>query len=63
MNKPFMKIGEAAKRLKCSPSALRYWESTGDLIPEKKSKGGTRYYTAEQLDKFFGNKHESKMQD
>jgi predicted site-specific integrase-resolvase len=28
---------------------MRKWEATGELMPARKSKGGTRYYNAEEL--------------
>ncbi len=32
-----------------TPDTLRKWESTGELLPKRKTKGGTRYYdVAEQ---------------
>jgi predicted site-specific integrase-resolvase len=43
------KIGQAAKRLGVSVSTLRRWESEGSLVPARKTQGGTRYYSLEQL--------------
>jgi putative resolvase len=45
----FLKVGEAAKILGISIQTLRRWEEQGYLIPERKSKGKTRYYSTEQL--------------
>jgi putative resolvase len=45
----FLKIGEAAKILGVSIQTLRRWEEQGHLVPHRKSKGKTRYYTLEQL--------------
>ena len=45
----FLKIGEAAKILGVSIQTLRRWEEQGYLVPDRKSKGKTRYYTFEQL--------------
>ena len=45
----FIKIGEAAKLLGVSVQTLRRWELEGDLVPEKRSQGGTRYYNADRL--------------
>lgn len=44
-----MKIGQAAKLLGTVPGVLRKWEETGELIPARKTKGGTRYYNASEL--------------
>ena len=44
-----IKIGEAAKILGSSPAQLRKWELTGELLPARKTKGGTRYYDSNTL--------------
>ena len=31
------------------PVTLRKWESTGELLPARKTKGGTRYYDVSEL--------------
>lgn len=49
MEKRLIKIGEAAKLLGCSISTLRKWESSGELIPARKTAGGTRYYATADL--------------
>lgn len=49
----FIKIGEAAKVLGVSIQTLRRWEETKYLIPDRRSKGKTRYY---DLDKLIGKK-------
>ena len=49
----FLKIGEAAKILGVSPQTMRRWEISGHLLPDRKSEGGTRYYSR---DKLFGKK-------
>ena len=48
MNK-FLKIGEAAHFLGVTTQTLRRWEEKGTLTPDRKTKGGTRYYSREQL--------------
>lgn len=45
----FIKIGEAAKFLGVSIQTLRRWEETGYLVPDRKSRGKTRYYDLDQL--------------
>ncbi|OED36976.1 hypothetical protein AB834_02420 [PVC group bacterium (ex Bugula neritina AB1)] len=49
MKKRLVKIGEAAKMLGSTPQTLRKWEVSGDLIPFRKTKSGTRYYDPEEL--------------
>lgn len=49
MEKRLVKIGEASRLLGCSISTLRKWEATGELLPARKTKGGTRYYATSDL--------------
>lgn len=49
MEKRLVKIGEAARLLGTSPRQLRTWEATGELLPARKTKGGTRYYDVAEL--------------
>ena len=49
MEPRLVKIGEAARLLGTTPDTLRKWESTGELLPHRKTKGGTRYYSMETL--------------
>ena len=49
MKKRLVKIGEAANILGTTPGTLRKWEVTGDIVPARKTKGGTRYYDAVEL--------------
>ena len=44
-----MKIGEAAKILGTTPGQLRKWETSGELLPTRKTRGGTRYYATSEL--------------
>ena len=44
-----VKIGEAARMLGTTPGQLRKWESTGELLPARKTHGGTRYYSMADL--------------
>ncbi|KOR27748.1 resolvase, partial [Achromatium sp. WMS3] len=44
-----IKVGKAAKMLGVSIQTLHKWEATGELLPDRKSKAGTRYYDAEKL--------------
>lgn len=45
----FIKIGQAAKILGVSVQTLRRWELSGQLVPNRKSESGTRYYDVNQL--------------
>jgi putative resolvase len=49
MEKRLVKIGEASKMLGCSVQTLRKWELTGELLPARKTGGGTRYYAVSDL--------------
>ena len=49
MDKRLVKIGEAVRLLGTDPVTLRKWESTGELLPARKTKGGTRYYDVSEL--------------
>jgi len=49
MEKRLVKIGEAARLMGTSVDNLRKWEKSGELLPARKTKGGTRYYDAAQL--------------
>ena len=49
MDKRLVKIGEAAKLLGTSVSNLRKWEASGELLPARKTKGGTRYYDVSEI--------------
>ena len=44
-----VKIGEAARLLGTKPVTLRKWERTGELLPARKSRAGTRYYAVSDL--------------
>ena len=45
----FFRIGKAAEILGISVSTLRRWEAEGTLVPCRKTSGGTRYYSIDQL--------------
>jgi len=49
MERKLVKIGEAAAMLGSTPATLRKWEATGELLPARKTKGGTRYYAVSDL--------------
>ena len=49
MDKRLVKIGEAAALLGTSITTLRRWEDTGELLPTRKTKGGTRFYAVSDL--------------
>jgi len=46
-----VKIGQAAEMLGVSVQTLRSWEREGQLIPDRKSDSGTRYYDCQKLQK------------
>ena len=45
----YIKIGEAAKLLGVTPQTVRRWEREGQVLPVRRSEGGTRYYDLNQL--------------
>lgn len=49
MERRLVKIGEAAKLLGVSIGTLRRWEESGELVPARKTQGGTRYYAVSDL--------------
>jgi DNA-binding transcriptional MerR regulator len=49
MERVWMKIGEAAKRIGVSPKDLRYWETIIPEIQPRRSRGNLRYYHVEEL--------------
>ena len=44
-----IKTGEAARLLGVAVQTFRKWELTGELAPDRKSQGGTRYYDMDRL--------------
>lgn len=44
-----IKIGKAAEILGVTIQTLHKWEATGELVPDRKSASGTRYYDADRL--------------
>lgn len=53
----FYKTGEFAKIIGISSVTLRKWEATGKLVPHHRSPTGYRYYSDEQLIKFFNSEY------
>ena len=49
MDSRLVKIGTAAEMLGTTPGQLRRWESSGELLPACKTRGGTRYYSTADL--------------
>jgi predicted site-specific integrase-resolvase len=44
-----VKIGRAAVMLGVTPQTLRAWEATGELVPDRRSAGGVRYYNVGKI--------------
>ena len=44
-----VKIGDAAKMLGTVPSTMRAWERSGELLPARKTRKGTRHYAVSDL--------------
>ena len=49
MESRLVKIGEAARLIGSTPDTLRRWEANGELLPARKTRGGTRYYAVADL--------------
>ena len=49
MAQALVKIGSAAEYLGVSRQTLLKWEVSGELLPSRKSRGGTRYYAMADL--------------
>ena len=49
MSNRLVKIGAAAEILGTTPGQLRKWEKTGELLPTRRTRGGTRYYAVSDL--------------
>ena len=49
MEQRLVKIGEAAKTLGTTPGQRRKWETYGELLPTRRTRGGTRYYAMSEL--------------
>ena len=44
-----LKIGEVAKILGTVPATMRAWERSGELLPARRTRKGTRYYAVSDL--------------
>jgi DNA-binding transcriptional MerR regulator len=51
MERLWMKIGEAARRIGVKPKELRYWEQVIPEIQARRSKGNLRYYHVDELER------------
>ena len=51
MERLWMKIGEAARRVGVKPKELRYWEQVIPEIQARRSKGNLRYYHVDELER------------
>lgn len=50
-----MSIGKFSKEIGISINHLRLLHKTGELVPVKITKGGTRYYSDKQLNNYLGS--------
>ena len=51
-------IGKFAKEIGVTTTTLRNWHNSEELIPFKITKGGTRYYSESQLNKYLNKEVE-----
>ena len=57
----YYSIGEFANKIGKTIQTLRNWGENGSLKPAHITKGGTRYYSQEQLNHFLGLKSKTKL--
>ena len=57
----YYSIGEFAKQIGKTIQTLRNWDKKDILKPSHVTKGGTRYYSEEQLNHFLGLKSEKQI--
>ena len=57
----YYSIGEFANKIGKTTQTLRNWDKNGSLKPAHITKGGTRYYSQEQLNHFLGLKSKTKL--
>ena len=57
----YYSIGEFANQIGKTIQTLRNWDKKGILKPSHVTKGGTRYYSEEQLNHFLGLKSEKQI--
>ena len=57
----YYSIGEFANRIGKTIQTLRNWDKKNILKPSHVTKGGTRYYSQEQLNHFLGLKSEKQI--
>ena len=46
-------IGKFAKEIGVTTQTLRNWHQSGELVPKKITRGGTRYYSDKQLTEYL----------
>jgi len=49
--KLYYSIGEVAEAFEVNPSLIRFWEKEFQIISPKKSQGGTRKFSAKDIEK------------
>lgn len=57
----YYSIGEFADKIGKTVQTLRNWDKNGTLKPNYVTKGGTRYYSQEQLNHFLGLKSKDTL--
>ena len=50
--KIYYRIGEVAAMFRVKPSLIRYWEKEFDFIKPHKTKGGRRFFTQQDIERF-----------
>lgn len=57
----YYSIGEFSNKIGKTVQTLRNWDKNGSLKPHHITKGGTRYYSQEQLNHFLGLNSKTKL--
>lgn len=58
-----LSIGKFAEQVGISQKTLRRMHESGEFIPAKVTKGGTRYYSTEQISEFIGKSTKPNEKD
>jgi DNA-binding transcriptional MerR regulator len=57
MDKKLVKVGEASKMLGVCIDTIRNWERRGLLLPIRRLKGGTRFYSVARIMQLIEEEH------
>lgn len=58
-----IKVGEVARRIGRCHETVRNYERTGELVPDKVSERGTRYYKEETVEAFLRRRNGNEKEE